>query len=266
MVRLLATVLVVWGLGQVLAMLLLRWTRALPTGSSLTRFGGEGEVTVIAWVSAWVLAQVVLLCGLTLRKRHLRRTASDAPGEADAELWPTWQPLGMPLRCSSSGESVGILRERWRSWGWLGAAACLGSALQLGLQGLGALLQMTLGLAPVATHLALIDAWQSAPWETRLLLGVCITVLLPLIEETVYRGWLFDSALQAFGRPTRSNAIRAAVFSASVFALLHLSLLSALLALPAGLLFVWIRLRARSLAAAIVAHGSSNAFALLWAG
>ncbi len=272
--RLCGSLLMFWCLAQVIAVLLVSRVDALLGSRRFTGVSIDGEATVIAWVCAWVVAQSALLSGGLVLKRYFQ--SADCAGRSDGGGWtlPAWQRLNVSRIHAMPTEPSQGIGARWRRWIWLGAAPCVGVALQLGLHGLSVLLQGTLGMVPPAAHIALTEAWQSGAWPQRALLGACITVFLPLIEETVYRGWLFDAARQSYSAPRepetrggafyRSPVMRAALFTSAAFAFLHIHPLAVVLALPAGLVLVWVRLRSESLAATVIAHGISNALALIW--
>jgi len=83
-----------------------------------------------------------------------------------------------------------------------------------------------------------------------------ICVVVPVLEETLFRGVIFR------GLAARSGFWPAAVVSALIFSLLHMSAAAAFPLFLLGLLFAWLCHRYQSLVAPAAAHGVYNALNL----
>jgi hypothetical protein len=110
----------------------------------------------------------------------------------------------------------------------------------------------------LAAALALLPGWALALWVGLRLAGT--VVLVPLVEEMLFRGYL----LARLGAGSRLRMAAAVVLSTAAFAALHGRWIEAGLA---GLLFAWVALRRGRVADAILAHMVANATiaAVAWA-
>ena len=87
---------------------------------------------------------------------------------------------------------------------------------------------------------------------------VLLTVLAPLVEEFVCRGWLMPAVLEKW-RPAW-----AIVFTALVFALMHLNPWQFFYAMYLGAWLGWIFVRTRSVWPCVVGHAVSNGLSWAW--
>ena len=100
------------------------------------------------------------------------------------------------------------------------------------------------------------DMYQAAKNADQLpLLLVAITVLIPISEETLFRGFLFRGWLR-----TPGDAWRVIVFTAGLFAIIHVQYDWFLIAqvFASGLLFGWVRWGSGSTILTMVMHGLVN--------
>jgi hypothetical protein len=102
---------------------------------------------------------------------------------------------------------------------------------------------------PLVPVLAAADGWAASLF---LILGAC--VIIPALEETLFRGVLYG----ALRRHVSGGA--AVIVSAVVFSAGHLSWAGFLSYLLVGVLLAWLYERSGSLLAPAVAHGAFNAF------
>jgi membrane protease YdiL (CAAX protease family) len=158
------------------------------------------------------------------------------------------------LRREGRTWSEGVGLRGWYLWAGLGVscAVALGGRV-VAIWWAGAL--VGLGLEPPAS----LDATSLFPEDP---LGIAMLVIIavvvaPIVEETVYRGMLFPSLRERFGRRW------GVVLSSVVFGVAHLSFVwllvpTAFIGAMLALLFEW----TRSLRAPIVAHAVFNGSAL----
>jgi len=100
------------------------------------------------------------------------------------------------------------------------------------------------------------DMYQAAKNADLLpLLLVAVTVLIPIGEETLFRGFLFRGWLR-----TPGDAWRVIVFTAGLFAIIHVQYDLFLIAqvFAFGLLFGWVRWASASTILTMVMHGLVN--------
>jgi membrane protease YdiL (CAAX protease family) len=102
---------------------------------------------------------------------------------------------------------------------------------------------------PLVPVLATSSAWPAALF---LILGAC--VIIPALEETLFRGVLYGALRRHW------SAWPAIVVSAVVFAAGHLSAAGFLPYLLVGVLLAWLYERSGSLLVSAAAHGAFNAF------
>jgi len=95
------------------------------------------------------------------------------------------------------------------------------------------------------------QGWQ---WRAMLIVGAC--VLLPILEETLFRGILYRALRRHW------SFAPAAVGSAAIFAVIHLSWVGMVPYLLLGLVFAYLYERSGSLVAPWAAHGAFNGFNL----
>ena len=97
---------------------------------------------------------------------------------------------------------------------------------------------------------------------TLLLLAVALVIAAPLVEETIFRGFLLPGLAQSVLRP--AGAI---LFTSVAWALLHAQYqpFYLLQIIVLGVVFGWLRLRSGSTALTMVLHGLLNLIALLQA-
>ena len=83
-----------------------------------------------------------------------------------------------------------------------------------------------------------------------------MAILAPLVEELVFRGLLYGWIAGRWG------TIAAWLVSSILFAAAHVEPAHAILVLPLGLLFGWLRRRTNSLWPSLVAHAANNGVAI----
>ena len=105
-------------------------------------------------------------------------------------------------------------------------------------------LQRTIPLIRAALQANPIVAW------------IAVTVVIPCVEEILFRGLLFG-ALQKF-----MGVTAAAMISSFLFVCVHLQLVGLVLLFLLGLILAWARLRSGSLGLPIALHALNNAIAL----
>ena len=94
----------------------------------------------------------------------------------------------------------------------------------------------------------------AAPMELALLLfAVC--VVAPIVEEVVFRGYLWAALARSMPEPL------VLVCTTLLFSAYHVYPVQALALLPTSVLFGWLRWRSRALLPAVIAHGVNNALA-----
>ncbi len=169
------------------------------------------------------------------------------------------------LLTSPAGTRIG-----WRLTGWwrqaaLGiSAAGLSAAPVLGLHKLLQDLQLRhLYLRPRSLPAKLPEEHPLVPlfvgeegwqWRAMLIVGAC--VILPILEETLFRGILYRALRRHW------SFAPAAVGSAAIFAVSHLSWAGMVPYLLLGMVFAYLYERSGSLVAPWAAHGAFNGFNL----
>lgn len=123
------------------------------------------------------------------------------------------------------------------------------------MMGIVRLLQYYFNLEPREPSMMVVAEAQSIPMRVLVLVGA--SVLVPIGEETAFRGLLFR------GLRTQWGVVAAMVISSLAFSLGHLDLLAALPIFLFGLGLAWSVKRTGSLFPAVVAHGLFNLFPLL---
>ena len=92
----------------------------------------------------------------------------------------------------------------------------------------------------------------------RVLIVASVALLIPVVEEMFFRGFLFVGLAARYGAPT------GLVVSAAVFAAAHLDVRTMIPIFVAGLLFGWAYHVTKSLWVPIVAHACQNLAALMF--
>lgn len=193
-------------------------------------------------------------------------------GEPTSALALSFSAVGM------SGGAV-LIAEAWRrvagwtaveTWpatvgrlgalGWIGAAL---GALSLGVVGeaIGTgwwnLLSNTFGWTlPTDALAAIADALLVGPLPARILFSVVVVLVGPLLEELVFRGFLWR-LLGGGDRP-----VFALVFTSLLFAAWHLDPIQSVGVLPLAVFLGVLRWRTGSLWAPVVVHVANNGLAL----
>lgn len=90
--------------------------------------------------------------------------------------------------------------------------------------------------------------------------GLSVCVLAPIIEETIFRGFLFKRIAL-----TKLGTAGAVIITSFVFAFIHsqYSMLGVVMVLILGLYFAWLRVKYNSTTLAIVGHGVCNLLTLI---
>lgn len=212
-----------------------RWWADVVAGVGLA-FGGSGLVTVAVALLLGGSLNVeprAMTTGPWLLAAVAGTTAAEAFLAAYAGLVPRWPR--------------GVSRQDWL----FGLVA--GPAFVL-ISGLWVTMLDALGVAPEG-QLVAEALMTEAPWVAATAL-VSVTLLAPVLEEAVFRGWLLPALCQS-GRPRLALVVQALAFGA-----MHLD--APWLVPPLcfiGLVCGYLRLRSGSLGPAILAHLGNNAIA-----
>lgn len=147
-------------------------------------------------------------------------------------------PLG-----SAAFPALGFRSVGWRPvlWGTLGTVAVSVAVSQVGLEPQGVKQAMKIAHGPAALFIGL----------------ALLAVLAPLVEELIFRGLLYGWLAARWGAGV------AVIGSSVAFAAAHVELVHAVLVLPLGLVFGWLRWRSGSLWPSLVAHMANNGLAVL---
>ncbi len=214
----------------------------------------EGVEALVVWVFVSLLAVIVLervSAGAGRREAVYQLGAAVAGGVA-AVAW-VWA-------VSPRGASFG-----WRLRGWWRQAAIGVSAAGIAavplfglyqvLQELEVRQQVLPGKLPEEHPLVPFFVVESG-WGMRVMLIVAACVVVPFLEETLFRGVIY--------RALRRNwsFAAAALASAAIFAVIHMSWGGLIPYLVLGLVFAYLYERSRSLVAPWAAHGAFNGFNL----
>ena len=157
-------------------------------------------------------------------------------------------PFAQRLRPGAGWRALVAWRD-WRRDGVFWAFVAAGLAYQI-----------TAGLI-LESVLPDTKTWFALPASTlgRLLSFLLVVVLGPLVEELVFRGWIFTS-LRARFTFAPVMLVTAALFAAAHYESTHLY---ALVVFPIGLALGYVRERYASIKASTALHGSFNLFAWL---
>lgn len=182
--------------------------------------GEEAELTLLGAAVLLVSTQLALLAVSWLFVFRPRALAG----------WPSW----------SGPNASGALRAGvgWGAVAWVGAAA-VSVAVTLGLEQIG------VDADPQAAERALLLV---EPW----LAVVAIVILAPIAEEIFFRGVVFNAWLREAGRTI------AYLGSATLFAVIHLSLVAVVPIFLLGLALAWVYRRTGNLLAPIAMHATVN--------
>lgn len=153
----------------------------------------------------------------------------------------------------------------WSSLGWreLEGAAETGRRgmaylrfVVLGLL-LSALVQVTSALFPAKTKLPIENFFQDR--QSALMLMIMSVLLAPVVEETIFRGFIYPVVARSFGVAT------SVVGTGVLFGLLHAEQLKGglwqiALMIVVGIIFTWVRAAKRTVLASYLLHLSYNSF------
>jgi membrane protease YdiL (CAAX protease family) len=170
---------------------------------------------------------------------------------------PRGQIAGLTEACafllvaiSSTGKlkSLGLEFANWNRMGTGAAAACVVAGLLAG----GSIVAVAnISQQPLGTE----NGWNKA---------VLAIALGPVLEEVIFRGYLFTAALLLTRRLSPSRSAPSSIIGvALVFSIAHLTTagttaLQLCCIMLTGCLYGWVRLRYRSTAAAALAHAAYN--------
>jgi hypothetical protein len=208
-------------------------------------------IIVLLTLGAMVVIQAVMMATALAPERY-----NGLNGLAFA-IFPTFvTAAGVALRARLRGLSareLGFVKPRtWRPvlFAWV-VAISAGPLTAFG--------RSLLGLAGGDTiELGLPGAIRSAPgvWGV-LLFALVIAVLVPVVEELIFRGLLHRTVR------TRWPLIPSAILSGVVFAAVHLEPSALVPLFMVGFVFAWSYERSGSLWGSIIPHGGLNALTLL---
>lgn len=230
------------------AVRLVRRRVAAPAPPSPAAWGmREAAEALVCWVALAVISTTLLA--------RLGLVGGDREPAGIALLLP-----GLVADCGAIVWVWGVSpRGRGMGWAWakahkqiLAGLAAAGAAAPV-LLVLEQLLERLLGPAEHPFSPVLVAA---AGWRSVLVVVVAVCVVVPVLEETLFRGILYRALRRNWG------AAPSAGVSALVFAVGHMSWTGLLPYLLLGLLLAWLYERSGSLLAPGVAHGAFNAFNL----
>ena len=152
------------------------------------------------------------------------------------------------------------LRKYGGKWNQLGLRSFKGEMMALGCGliifsfGFNLIYNLFLNLFGLRAQADLIPIFEelSSPWWL-LVTGI---VIAPIIEEIVFRGFIFAGFKQRYGW------LNAALISSGLFAALHLQPLAMLPIFILGFIFAYLYHQSKSIWPGIILHVSSNAIAL----
>jgi membrane protease YdiL (CAAX protease family) len=166
-----------------------------------------------------------------------------------AWIWHFLREIPMPW-----SEAFGLESFRRRKavlWGLGGALLFLPAAW--GLQGLlGYLIELATRHPPAQQELVLQLQKAGMPWREQVLVGVLAVLIVPVAEETLFRGILYPSIKQN-GFPRTALWVTSLLFAA-----LHFNLLSFVPLTVFSLLLIFLYEKTGSLWASITAHSLFN--------
>jgi membrane protease YdiL (CAAX protease family) len=158
----------------------------------------------------------------------------------------TWHDMGL---------SASALLLVWRMGRWMGVGLLLVAAT-VGLFLVAALVE--LALQTLGIRQTQLDGfqWLAAvpPWLFALVV-VAAAVVAPIAEEIYFRGYVFRAYYEQKG------ALQAYVFSAALFALVHLNLPAFFPIFAVGLFLAYVYRRTNSILPGMLAHAINNALA-----
>jgi uncharacterized protein len=120
--------------------------------------------------------------------------------------------------------------------------------------------QVASALFPAKSKLPIENFFQDR--ESALLLMLLSVLLAPVVEETIFRGYIFPVVARSFGVGTSVLA------TGLLFGLLHAEQLKGgfwqiVLMVIVGIIFTWVRAAKRTVLASFLVHLSYNSFLLL---
>jgi exosortase E/protease (VPEID-CTERM system) len=165
------------------------------------------------------------------------------------------------LRVLAAGAALWAFRRQYSPWRWSRSHVAVGAGIAVAVPWI--LLAPGAGAAPDATAAALVamaPGWAML-WILCRLFGAVVTV--PLAEELAFRGYLARRLIaRDFERvPLERLSWLAVLGSALAFGMLHHRVVAATLA---GIAYGVVARRRGSLADAVVAHATTNAFLAVW--
>jgi exosortase E/protease (VPEID-CTERM system) len=165
------------------------------------------------------------------------------------------------LRVFAAGAALWAFRRQYSPWRWSLSYAAVGAGITVAVPWI--LLAPASGAAPDSTAAALdamAPGW-AALWILCRLVGAVVTA--PLAEEIAFRGYLARRLVaRDFERvPLERLSWLAVLGSALAFGMLHHRIVAATLA---GIAYGLVARRRGSLADAVVAHATTNAFVAAW--
>lgn len=150
----------------------------------------------------------------------------------------------------------------WRELGWvagdLNRLAGIGVLTGIGCLAVSGALQLVLQYAGVQQNQ--LDEFAGvlhAPLPQFIGVLLAAAVVVPICEETFFRGYVVTATRRRYGR------ITAIVLSSILFALAHLNLAAFLPLLAVGVIFAVVYLQTRSLVPTMIAHAMINGLALI---
>lgn len=208
----------------------------------------EGERRRIASAPAFTVLLVAFVLHFTLGSQVQR--ANLPTGIAYGQIlfffaipWMTVVALGLGPR-----SFLALAWPRARTWPWILLASAAGFFLAGGLNSLN---QWLVG-PEVARFFDSTRILRDRPFAEQLAIALGVTLLAPLGEEVLFRGY-FLRVLRA-----RYGTVSALLLTSAVFAAMHLNPASFLALLALGLLFGLLRMASGSLVPALVGHAVQN--------
>ncbi|MGC6515648.1 MAG: CPBP family intramembrane glutamic endopeptidase [Myxococcota bacterium] len=237
--------------------------------------GRDGLLRVGLYLTLWlgvvIALNIVAVVGWMLADPEL--TLTQLAGQA----MPTWLLVGITLSQFTAmyglTEAIDAILGRWHPVG-----ARLGRRERLAWNpvgpstfGFAVLVGMTVGALGGWFALALSEilSWEGAldfisgalldgPIWSRVVMGISVSLVAPLVEELVFRGWLWD----ALAKRSRWPGWVTCALTTVLFAAYHLDPVQSPAVLTTGAVLGWIRLRTGSVVPCIVVHAVNNSLAV----
>jgi len=104
----------------------------------------------------------------------------------------------------------------------------------------------------------------TSPWQLQLMFFLAVVVILPVLEEILFRGALWSFVEWLVSRVVNPELALQATFAlvTMLFAAAHGNVLHALGLLPLSIFLGWLRIKSNEIGPSVVAHVTNNAMAV----